>query len=49
MPDDTARGSLSLPSLDLTWDAATATAVLALGALAYIVAVRRGFRGFIGN
>ena len=33
-----------LPKLARTWDTDTATAVLVLGALAFLFAVRRGFR-----
>lgn len=48
MPDKSNTGpAMRLPSLDLSWDAATATAVLVLVALGYLVAVRRGFRGFL--
>ncbi len=39
--------AVRLPSLDLSWDAATATAVLVLVALGYLILVRRGFRGFL--
>lgn len=31
----------------IQWDAATATVVLVLGALLFLVAVRRGFRGLV--
>lgn len=45
MPDTERRGGAH--QLNLNWDAATATAVIVLAALLFLVAVRRGFRGLV--
>lgn len=37
------------PELNKTWDTDTATAVVVLGALAFLFLVRRGFKGVVVN
>lgn len=45
MPDDTAQATAA--HLGIAWDTNTAAAVIVLGALAFLILIRRGFRGVV--